>query len=255
MDGRSSRSRSNSTLTAAEPLHPAAFALQALGHQRVAALAALLVGAGDVEVVLLRERPGLGSVPRPPAAAAGAPTRSPRRRPGGAKSRCSRTPCRPRPGSPRDGPSARMSAAGSQAIAGVAAVLLGQEVHGEVDPGQLPARRRQVARLPRSPGRAAPRRSSGAAPPPTGRRPRSRRSGRRHPLFAHLLQPPVDEDCFSSLKSGNPVAQQPADAVALLEDGHRVAGAGELLGGRQAGRPRAHHGHGAAAAPLGPDRA
>src|SRR5205807_8319847 len=57
-------------------------------------------------------------------------------------------------------------------------------------------------------------------------------------LGAHLLQAPVDH-VFFELEVGDAVTQQPADAVALLEHGHVVAGARQLLRAGKPGRARA----------------
>ena len=54
-------------------------------------------------------------------------------------------------------------------------------------------------------------------------------------LGAHLLEPPV-EDPLLHLELGDAVAQQPADAVGPLEHDDVVPGAGQLLGGGEAGR-------------------
>jgi len=54
-----------------------------------------------------------------------------------------------------------------------------------------------------------------------------------HSLGAHLVQAAVDH-AFFELEVGNAVTQQPADAVALLEHGHVVAGTRKLL---RAGKP------------------
>jgi hypothetical protein len=62
----------------------------------------------------------------------------------------------------------------------------------------------------------------------------------QHALLAQLLEPAVD-DPLLELEVGNPVAQQAADAVALLEDRDGVAGARELLRGGEARRTRADH--------------
>ena len=48
------------------------------------------------------------------------------------------------------------------------------------------------------------------------------------------------EDALLHLELGDPVAQEPADAVRALEDRHQVAGAVELLGGREPGRAGAN---------------
>ena len=59
---------------------------------------------------------------------------------------------------------------------------------------------------------------------------------------------------FSSLKSGNAVAEQTADAVVLLEHRDAVTRATELLRRREPRRPRSHHRDRATAALLGPHR-
>ena len=56
-------------------------------------------------------------------------------------------------------------------------------------------------------------------------------------LGRQQLEPPI-EDALLHLELGNAVAQQPADAIGLLEHRHAVAGAIELRGGGQAGRAR-----------------
>ena len=68
-----------------------------------------------------------------------------------------------------------------------------------------------------------------------------------HALGDQLLQAAV-QHVFFQLEVGDAVAQQAAYAVVFLEDHHLVAGAGQLLGRGQAGRPRADHGHPLAAA-------
>ncbi len=56
-----------------------------------------------------------------------------------------------------------------------------------------------------------------------------------HAVLSHELQPAVD-DALLHLELGNAVAQEAADPVVALEDGHQVAGAVELLGGGEARR-------------------
>ena len=56
-----------------------------------------------------------------------------------------------------------------------------------------------------------------------------------HPLRQHLLQPPVDK-VLLHLEIRDAVTQQAADAVGLLEYRHIMAGARQLLRGRQASR-------------------
>ena len=79
-------------------------------------------------------------------------------------------------------------------------------------------------------------------------------------LGRHEVEAAV-EDVLPELEVGDAVAQQAADAVGALEDGHAVAGPVELVGGGQAGRAGADDGHrsaralrGAAAARSSPRR-
>ena len=58
-------------------------------------------------------------------------------------------------------------------------------------------------------------------------------------LRAHLVQPPFEETLLH-LELGDAVTQQAADAVRSLEDHDPVAGARELLRGRESGGARAH---------------
>ena len=62
------------------------------------------------------------------------------------------------------------------------------------------------------------------------------------PLLSHLREPAV-EDGLLELELGDAVAEQATDPLGPLEDDDLVAGAGELLGGRQPGRARADDGH------------
>src|SRR5699024_4505198 len=71
-------------------------------------------------------------------------------------------------------------------------------------------------------------------------------------LGAHLLQPAL-EVALLELELGDPVAQQPAEAVVALEHHHGVPGTGQLLGGGQPRRSGADHGDGAAGLPNGFD--
>ena len=74
------------------------------------------------------------------------------------------------------------------------------------------------------------------------------------PFGAHLLQAAVDE-VLLHLEIRNAVAQQAADAVVLFEDRDVVAGARQLLRGRQARRARADHRHALAGADAAAARA
>ena len=121
---------------------------------------------------------------------------------------------------------------GVDEVAFVAAVLLGQELHGEVNAFELAAGNRQIARL------------LGAAAEQDGvvvfgerfdgHIDADMRVGQeRDALGAHLVDAAVDH-MFFELEVGNAVAQQAADAVVLLEDGDRVPGAAQLLRGSEA---------------------
>ena len=114
-------------------------------------------------------------------------------------------------------------------------VLLRQKLHGEVNALQFAAGNIQVARL------------LGAAAQQDGVVVLGQRLHRhvhahvrvghkRDALGAHLLDAAVD-DVLLQLEVGNAVAQQSADAVALLIDGDRVAGAAQLLRGGQTAGP------------------
>ena len=61
------------------------------------------------------------------------------------------------------------------------------------------------------------------------------------PSASIWAQPPV-EVALLHLELGDAVAQQAADAVGALEHDDVVAGAGQLLGGGEAGRAGADHG-------------
>ena len=60
-----------------------------------------------------------------------------------------------------------------------------------------------------------------------------------HALGLHLLQPPINDPLFH-LEIGDTIAQQPADAVRLLKNGHAMARARELLSSREACGPGPH---------------
>ncbi len=123
-------------------------------------------------------------------------------------------------------------------IAGTDAVLLYEVLHGEMHPGEVPAGNGEVARLER-----ARRHHHGVVTRP------QLVPGDVHPdvharaepcsLGLHLLEPGL-EMLLLHLEVRDPVAQEAADAVVPLEDGDRVAGAGELLRRREPGRAGAH---------------
>ena len=116
-------------------------------------------------------------------------------------------------------------------------VAVRQVLHGQVDPGELPARGGQVT-ADRGPtgeddgvevrtqllGRqvAVP----GAAHLHAGDEPGA--------LGAHLVQPPVEHGLLH-LELRDAVPEEATDAVGALVDGDVVPGAGELLGGGQPG--------------------
>ena len=68
-------------------------------------------------------------------------------------------------------------------------------------------------------------------------------------LALHLVEPPVEVPLLH-LELGDAVAQQAAGLVGALVDRDGVAGAGQLLGGGQAGRAGADDGDGLAGEPL-----
>ena len=123
----------------------------------------------------------------------------------------------------------------------VTLVLLGQEFHREVDAVELASRNGQVAGLGCSHGEA------------------DRVELRAHlvgvdvepyvaighdfdALGLHLFDTALDV-VLLELEVGNPVHQQPADAVGSLVERNRVTGARQLLRAGEARRPRTHHRH------------
>ncbi len=72
-------------------------------------------------------------------------------------------------------------------------------------------------------------------------------------LGLHLVDPAVQQGLVH-LEVGDAVADEAAGAVVALVHHHLVAGAGQLLGGRHARRPRAHHGHALARVHAGAQR-
>ena len=73
-------------------------------------------------------------------------------------------------------------------------------------------------------------------------------------LGRHLVEPAVEHRLLH-LELGDAVAQQPAGLVGPLEDGHGVAGPGQLLGDREPGRAGADDGDRLAREALGRQRA
>src|SRR5690606_14289193 len=138
-----------------------------------------------------------------------------------------------------------------QAVAGHGLVLLAQEVHGEIHALEFAAGYRQVARGFRA---AAHDHGVELGQQGIGRAHRQAighgvrrvadigRGQELHALGFHLGNAAVDKRFFQ-LEVGDAVAHQAADAVALVQHRNRMAGARQLLRARQAGWPRAHHGH------------
>ena len=134
-------------------------------------------------------------------------------------------------------------------IAGAAAVLLGQILHGEVNSLQLAPRHGEVAGTFR-----AARQQQGVelAAQIFHRHVLAHVRARLedHALLKHLVEAPV-KDGFLHLEIRNAIAQQAADAIGLFEQGHRMPGAVQLLRGGKPRRPRADHGHAFAGADAG----
>ena len=143
-----------------------------------------------------------------------------------------------------------------QLVAGVGAVLLRQQLHGEVHAVQLAPRYRQVARLLGAAGQQhgvevlhqlRSRHGFLGQVGDLGAGAFARHAAHQHAgaeghaLGLHLRHALVDVRLVE-LEVGDAVAQQAADAVVLLEQGHGVAGARQLLRRRQAGRAGADHG-------------
>src|SRR6266508_389855 len=120
-------------------------------------------------------------------------------------------------------------------------ILQRQVLHGEVDPPELPSGDRQIAW-----GAGPAAEQEGVELPPElfhgDGDPHVAVDFELDALDLHLIEAPV-EDALLHLELGDPVAQEPADPVLPLEDGHPVAGAVELLGRGEPRRPRADHRH------------
>jgi hypothetical protein len=138
-------------------------------------------------------------------------------------------------------PAGRQLGARGDGVAGDPPVLLDEEVHRRVHPRQLApghgqrARRRGAAGEEHGVVRPAQRREAHVAPG-LGARPEL------DPLRGHLREALV-EHRLVELEVGHAVAQQPADAVVLLEHGDRVAHAPQLLRGGEAGGARTDDRH------------
>ncbi len=130
-----------------------------------------------------------------------------------------------------------------------AAVLLGEELHGEMHAIELPPRHGHVTGV-----LGAARQDhrveffldllngDGDADMAVG--------AKFHALGPHLRHAPVDQ-VFLHLEVGDAVAHQAANTGVLFVQHHAVAGAGQLLGAGHAGRAGADHGDGLARAVLG----
>ena len=137
----------------------------------------------------------------------------------------------------------------SSRVAFVAAILLGQKLHGEVDALEFAAGDGEIAGL------------LGAAAKQDGVEAFSERLdgdidadvrvGLEDDAFGpHLLDAAVDDVLFK-LEVGNAVAEKAADAVGFLEDGDGVAGAAKLLRGGETGGTAADDGDALAGGLLG----
>jgi len=123
------------------------------------------------------------------------------------------------------------------AVAGVALILLGQEIHRKMDTAELAPWNLEVARRLGPAGH----RHGVELLEQRGHRhvdPDLDLGAELHPLGLHLHDAAVNQR-FVHLEVGDAVAQQSADAVALLEQGHGVTGARQLLRAGEARRPRA----------------
>ena len=116
-----------------------------------------------------------------------------------------------------------------------AAVLLRQVVHREMDALQLAAGHRQVAR--RSGAARQQHRVEVALQAPGGQIHADVHAGLEDHALRFQDRQTAIEEALLHLELGDAVAQQATDAVRLLVDGHRVAGAVQLIGRSEAGGP------------------
>jgi hypothetical protein len=109
------------------------------------------------------------------------------------------------------------------AIPLVPMILLGQELHGEVDTPKLAAGYEEIARLLGASGQED---SVKVVPEVVNRDvPANVCPGDEfHPFGGHLLEAAIDH-VLLKLEVRDTIPQQTADAVSLFEDCHRVAGA------------------------------
>ena len=124
-------------------------------------------------------------------------------------------------------------------IAGDALVLLGEEIHGEMDARKFAVFHCQVARRFRS-ARQHHRVIIGQQHFHGNAHTDFNAGTERHAFRFHLADAAINQVLFH-FKVGNAVTQQAADAITFFKQGDAVAGAGELLGGGHARRARAHH--------------
>ncbi len=122
----------------------------------------------------------------------------------------------------------------AERLAADAAVLLRQEIHGEMDAVELAARDRQVARLL---GAAGQRHRVVVLEQLLGRQVDADMGAvmEGHAFALHLLDAHID-DALLHLEVGDAVAHQAAGLGVFLVEMHVVAGARELLRAGHAGR-------------------
>ena len=120
------------------------------------------------------------------------------------------------------------------------AVLLGQEVDGEVNARQVAARHLKIAGRP---GAAAQHNRVELPAQIRNRKVHTDvHAGAEHDAFLLEQRKTPVHHALLDLELGDAVPQQSADAVGLLEDRHQVPGPIQLVGRREAGRPRSDHG-------------
>ncbi len=125
-------------------------------------------------------------------------------------------------------------------IARHALVLLGEEIHREMNAVHLAANHIQIARIFR-PARHYERIVILEQHRHRNGRAHFHTRAERNAFRLHLAHPPVDQMLFH-LEVGNAIAQQPADAIALFEHRHAVARARQLLRASQPRGAGAHNG-------------
>ncbi len=125
-------------------------------------------------------------------------------------------------------------------VAFAAAVLQGQIIHCEVDSLQLASGHQQVARLTRAAGKQD-RVEIGAQPAGRDIDAHVDAWTEHDPFGLHQREAPI-EDALLHLEFRDSVAQQSADAIGLLEDGHQMTGSIELIRRGKASRAGSDHG-------------